>query len=95
MNRPLTDTEVGVLMSSMSDSSCAMTLGRSVAWVSRARSPKPEARSPKPEAVAAGLSAVKPQVVRYARWFLAADWPLGLVARLFDLDPETLAEAVL
>lgn len=34
---------------------------------------------------------LKPAVARWARGFLAAGWPLGEIAWLFDLDPEALA----
>jgi hypothetical protein len=37
---------------------------------------------------------VSPEKLRYCRWFLAADWPLGVVAFLFDLDPEHLSGAL-
>lgn len=40
------------------------------------------------------LRAVRPGVLRYCRWFLAARWPLEEVAALFDLDPESLREAL-
>jgi len=37
---------------------------------------------------------VTPAKLRYARWFLDADWPLEDVADLFDLFPNALARAV-
>lgn len=48
----LTEAQRGVLLSSMSDSSCGLTLGRSTAWVVRMRRALDEPASPPPPAPA-------------------------------------------
>lgn len=37
---------------------------------------------------------VRDQVLRYARWFVAASWSVREVAWLFGVEPEDLAEAL-
>lgn len=58
----------------------------------------PTTAAPQRRSAAAGVECarmtVKPQVVKWATWFLDARWPLGTVARLFDVDPEALLTAV-
>ncbi|MFN7129773.1 MAG: hypothetical protein ACK4OJ_11995 [Brevundimonas sp.] len=39
-------------------------------------------------------AAIKPEVVRYAVWFLDAAWPLKTVASLFDVTPKDLLNAL-
>lgn len=55
------------------------------------RPPSPPPPPPPPPRAAPRVSPAK---LRYARWFLAAGWGIGLVARLFDLEPEDLADAL-
>jgi hypothetical protein len=64
-----------------------------------ARRPTPDARRPTPgvPAVTGAVKtpeAVRPQVVRYATWFLDARWSLTTVAALFEVEPEALLSAV-
>lgn len=40
------------------------------------------------------LKALTPQKLRYAGWFVEADWTIEDTAGLFDLDPEHLADAL-
>ena len=65
---------------------------------------KPEAGSRKPEAgsrevrgVKSGVNSLateRPRAVQFASWFLEAEWPLRTVARLFDVSPRELLDAL-
>jgi hypothetical protein len=95
----MTEEEKGLLASTMSDASVALILGWSPAKVRKARTapaPRPPAAIPPPVARAPRdplKAAIGARPARWVRWFLAAGWPVGEVAWLFDLDPELVAAA--
>lgn len=96
----MTDHEQGVLSSTMSDASAAMILGWSVARVKRARTvepPIPDAMPvppPLPPEPPPPPSPLPENVTRWVRAFDRAGWRLLEIARLFDLDPDQLSEAL-
>lgn len=84
---------VGLSVEVRAKTGAAFQRAREVGRIAGAKPSRRPARAVNDSAVVQ-LKALTPGKLRYAGWFVAADWSVEETAGLFDLDPDQLADAL-